>query len=110
MAEGLFARLAHFRFAWIDQPAGGILSEQWRRRRIGRKGKKYLDTENIWSTEEKKNEDGKGGKHLEKENICSAEEEKNRVGKSKHLKGQLVPRVGNVTLFSSWRSLVVPCG
>ena len=42
-----------------------------------RKERKYLDTENIWSTEEKKNEEGKGGKHLEKENICSAEEKKN---------------------------------
>ena len=30
--------------------------------------------------------------------------------KSKHLKGQLVPRVGNVTLFSSWRSMVFQGG
>ena len=30
--------------------------------------------------------------------------------KSKHLKGQLVPRAGNVTLFSSWRSHGAPRG
>ena len=42
---------------------------QRRRRRTGRKRNKYLDKENIWSTEKKKNEEGKGGKHLEKEMI-----------------------------------------
>ena len=40
-----------------------------------------MDKQNIWSTEEKKNEDGKGGKHLEKENMWSSEEKKKGEGK-----------------------------
>ena len=46
-----------------------------------RKGGKYLERENIWPPEEKKNREGKGGKYLEKENIWFLEEKKNGEGK-----------------------------
>ena len=44
-------------------------------------GGKYLEKENIFFVEEKRNKEEKGGKHLEKENIClwriEKEKEKN---------------------------------
>ena len=47
----------------------------------GQEGK-YLEEENIFLAEEKKNREGKGGKHLVvKENIFLSEEKKNGEGK-----------------------------
>ena len=40
-----------------------------------------MEKENIWSTEENKNEEGKGGKYLEKDNI----ERRKIFGEGKHL-------------------------
>ena len=46
-----------------------------------RKMRKYLEKENNWSTEEKKNEEGKGGKYLENDDI----ERRKIFGEGKHL-------------------------
>ena len=42
--------------------------------------RKYLEKENNWSTEEKKNEEGKGGKYLENDDI----ERRKIFGEGKH--------------------------
>ena len=46
-----------------------------------RKMRKYLEKENNWSPEEKKNEEGKGGKYLENDDI----ERRKIFGEGKHL-------------------------
>ena len=52
------------------------------------KGGKYLEKENIWSTEENKNEEGTGGKYLEKDNISFGGGEERRRRRRRKIFGE----------------------